>query len=62
MHKFERVTVRVTPCTFFVDLSMHNHASFLVSFNVPFRVRDHVSVRVRCRARIHGHIRAYCRS
>ena len=59
MHKFERVTVRVTACTFFVDLSMHNHASFLVSVNVRFRVRDHVSVR--CRARIHGHVRAHCR-
>ena len=40
-HKFECVA-----CTFFVDLCMHNHASFLVSFNVRFCVRDHVSVRV----------------
>ena len=32
-------------------------ASFFVSVNVRFRVRDHVSVRVRCGAHIHGHVR-----
>jgi len=60
-HRFERVTVRVVACTFFVDLSMHNHASFLVSVNVRFRVCDHVSVRIRCRARIHSRVRVRCR-